>query len=71
MLYGDNGVPAVSYEIDGFQDEWGAALEVEAGQGRANNNDYRDIVRTSLILEAIYASTRLKLPFEGLLLVGY
>jgi hypothetical protein len=107
VLYGDNGVPAVSYEIDGFQDEWGAALEVEAGQGRANNNDYRDIVRTSLILDArylillmpityraggktspqiyktqaynetrgqldaIYASTRLKLPFEGLLLVGY
>lgn len=85
----------------------GCGTGVEAGQGRANNNDYRDIVRTSLILDArylillmpityraggktspqiyktqaynetrgqldaIYASTRLKLPFEGLLLVGY
>ena len=28
------------------------AVEVEAGRGAANNADYRDIVRTSLILDA-------------------
>ncbi len=103
VLYGNEGVPEVNYEIDGFHDELGIALEVEAGRGAANNADYRDIVRTSLILdarflvllqpityrsnagaggihaysntkgqlEAIYASQRLKLPFEGVLLVGY
>jgi hypothetical protein len=103
VLYGEGGVPEVNYEIDGFHDALGIALEVEAGRGAANNADYRDIVRTSLILdaqflvlmqpisyrsnvdavgiqayantraqlEAIYASQRLRLPFKGVLLIGY
>ena len=105
VLFGENGVAEVSYEIDAFHDELGIALEVEAGRGAAGNADYRDIVRTSLILDArymallmpityrttasgrehsiaaydrtrsqlhaIYASERLRLPFEGVLLVGY
>lgn len=103
-LYGHNGVVSAHYELDAFHEEWGVAVEVEAGQSKSNNNDYRDIVRTSLlldvrylalvvpnryrsgqsvertdksyerarsILEAIYASSRLKLPFEGVLVVGY
>ncbi len=71
------------------------------GRGAANNADYRDLVRTSLIvdaqylvlammleyrtgrttmrsydrtreqLDAVYASERLRLPFRGVLLVGY
>lgn len=105
VLFGDNGEPEVSYEIDAFHDELGIAVEVEAGRGAAGNADYRDIVRTSLILDArsmalllplryrttskgrelaiaayertrsqlnaIYASQRLQLPFEGVLLIGY
>lgn len=105
VLFGDNGHPSVNYEIDAFNDEHGIAVEVEAGRGAANNADYRDIIRLSLILDArfmtllmpvsyrfksgsheqvmrayerarnqldaIYASQRLKLPFEGVLLVGY
>jgi hypothetical protein len=101
VLFGENGVPQVSYEIDAFHDSLGVAVEVEAGRGAANNADYRDLVRTSLILdarylalvmplayqgghqvmrayhssrqqlEALYASDRLKLPFDGILLVGY
>lgn len=100
VLFGEGGVPAVSYEIDAFHDEFGIAVEIEAGRAASNNADYRDIVRTSLILDAnylvmmvpvayrttstirvydrtrsqldaIYASERLKLPFHGVLLVGY
>ncbi len=101
VLFGENGVARVSYEIDAFHDELGIAVEVEAGRGAANNADYRDIVRTALILDArylalvmpvdyrtgnqsikaysrtreqldaLYASDRLKLPFAGVLLVGY
>lgn len=101
VLFGDDGTPAVSYDIDAFHDEHGIAVEVEAGRGAANNADYRDIVRTSLLLdarflalymplayhsgknpiraysntrkqlEAIYASRRMSLPFEGILLIGY
>lgn len=100
VLFGENGVPEVSHEIEGFHDQLGVALEVEAGRGAANNADYRDLVRTPLILDAnflamlmpityrsttslqacsraraqldaICASRRLKLPFRGVLLVGY
>ena len=95
------GIAAVNYEIDAFHDELGIAVEVEAGRGAMGNADYRDIVRTSLLLDArymllmlpgtyrygstqkdayastrdllsaIYASQRLRLPFEGVLLIGY
>jgi len=105
VLFGENGKAAFNYEIDAFHDDLGVAVEVEAGRGAYNNADYRDIVRTSLILDArnlallmpvryrsmagqqqyvkaayeatrelldaIYASRRLKLPFDGVLLVGY
>lgn len=105
VLLGENGATEVSYEIDAFHDALGIAVEVEAGRGAAGNADYRDIVRTSLILDAqflallmpvryrttsggrahaipayertrgqlsaIYASQRLRLPFDGVLLIGY
>ncbi|WP_457208529.1 hypothetical protein [Nocardioides sp. P5_C9_2] len=105
VLFGENGKPEVSYDIDAFHDALGVAVEVEAGRGAAGGADYRDIVRTSLLLDArnlalfmpatyhhqsggkpqekpayrntrrqldaIYASRRLHLPFDGLLLIGY
>lgn len=103
VLFGENGKARVSYEVDAFHDHLGIAMEVEAGRGAQSNGDYRNIVRTSLILDArfmvllqalayrsnphaaaiagyantrdqldaIYASRRLVLPFEGVLLVGY
>lgn len=100
VLFGEGGVPSVSYEIDAFHDALGVAVEVEAGRAASNNADYRDIVRTSLILDAhflallvpvtyrstqtwqvyektraqldaIYASERLRLPFTGVMIVGY
>lgn len=101
VLFGENGRESVSYEIDAFHDGLGIAVEVEAGRGAMGNAEYRDIVRTSLLLDAnyfvlvlptvyryaatqtdaytrtrellsaIYASDRLKLPFSGVLLVGY
>ena len=102
VLFGENGVPRITYEVDGVNDELGIVLEVEAGRGWMGNALYRDLVRTSLIvnarylvlgmineyryasnkvnhsykeardqLDAIYASGRLQLPFEGILLIGY
>ena len=102
VLFGENGSPSVTYEIDAFHDALGIAVEVEAGRGAMGNAEYRDIVRTSLLLDArymvlmlpllyryghasktlayaktrdlfnaIYASERLRLPFDGVLLIGY
>lgn len=101
VLFGEMGKPRVAYEVDGFHPEHSIVLEIEAGRGAAGNADYRDLVRTSLIvdadylalamkleyktgktimrsyertreqIDAIYASERLKLPFAGILLIGY
>jgi hypothetical protein len=105
VLFGGQGKPRVRYDVDGVHEELGILLEVEAGRGARGNAVYRDLIRTSLIvdarylvlgvlqeyrhksggkevtvrsyddardqLDAIYASHRLRLPFEGLLLFGY
>jgi hypothetical protein len=105
VLFGDQGRELESYEVDGWNDEDGVILEIEAGRGAMSNAIYRDLIRTSLIadarflalglmvtyrygaaeaqssarsyesgqriLDAIYASGRLRLPFEGVLLFGY
>jgi hypothetical protein len=105
VLFGENGSERLAYEIDAVHDEMGILVEVEAGRGADGNAVYRDLVRSSLIvdaryfvlavlqqyrrmssgrpivvssyrdaknqLDAVYASGRLALPFEGVLLVGY
>lgn len=101
VLFGEEGKPIVSYEVDAFHSDLGIVVEVEAGRGAANNADYRDLIRASLMvdanvlvlammlsyksgstvtksydktrksLDAIFKSDRLKLPLDGVLLVGY
>lgn len=105
VLFGENGVPTLTYEVDAAFTEHGIVVEVEAGRGARGNAEYRDLIRTSLILDAqflvlaqplayrfksgsregiehayrntsdlltaIYASQRLPLPFQGVLLIGY
>lgn len=105
VLFGDRGRPRVEYEVDAVHDDLGVLVEVEAGRGARGNAIYRDIVRTSLVvnarflvlgvmqeyrhmsggrrvavssyreakdqLDAVFASGRLGLPFEGVLLFGY
>ena len=105
VLFGELGHEDLTYEVDAFQPEEGIALEVEAGRGARGNAVYRDLIQTSLLvdarflalavqisyrhkssgkdivvhsyrdtmnlLDAIYASNRLALPLEGVLLVGY
>jgi hypothetical protein len=54
VLFGDQGKPVVAYDVDGFHEGEGVVLEVEAGRGAANNADYRDLVRASLMVDADY-----------------
>ncbi|MGH2946498.1 MAG: hypothetical protein ACRDPC_09625 [Solirubrobacteraceae bacterium] len=98
VLFGENGETRVAYEVDAFHPDHGVVIEIEAGRGAANNADYRDIMRASLMvdarylvlammlayggggtvtrsyertrnrIDAIYASDRLQLPLDGLLL---
>lgn len=107
VLFGEMGSEDLAYEVDAFHPGMGIALEVEAGRGARGNAVYRDLIQTSLlvdarylvlavaqeyrhklkanvagavvqsyrdarrILDAIYVSTRLQLPLNGILLVGY
>lgn len=105
VLFGERGEERVAYEVDAVHDDLGIVVEVEAGRGARGNAVYRDLVRTSLIvdvrylalgvmseyrhksagkpiavasyreardiLDAIFASGQLALPFEGVLLFGY
>jgi hypothetical protein len=105
VFFGDEGKATRTYEIDTFEPARGIAMEVEAGRATMGNAIYRDLIQSSLmvdarflvlavpaeyryksgartakepsyaktysVVEAIYGSPRLSLPFEGLLLVGY
>lgn len=107
VLFGELGSEDLAYEVDAFHPELGIAMEVEAGRGARGNALYRDLIQTSLlvdarylvlavvqeyrhkltakeagavvqsyrdsrkILDGIYASSRLQLPLEGVLLIGY
>lgn len=54
VLFGEEGVERVAYEVDAVHDELGVLVEVEAGRGAMGNAVYRDLVRTSLIVGARY-----------------
>lgn len=105
VLFGELGRETQAYEVDAFHSALGVALEVEAGRGARGNAVYRDLIQTSLLvdarflvlavqlayhhnqsgrevvvqsyrdtqnlLDAVYASQRLQLPLEGILLIGY
>jgi hypothetical protein len=105
VFFGDEGTFLRTYEIDTFEPTRGIAMEVEAGRATMGNAIYRDLIQSSLmvdarflvlavpaeyrykssartarepsyaktysVVEAIYGSPRLSLPFEGLLLIGY
>jgi hypothetical protein len=52
VLYGDQGLPLVRYQVDAWLDDPGVVVEVEAGRGIMGNAFYRDLVRGSLIVGA-------------------
>ena len=54
VLFGEQGRPRVRYDVDGVHEPLGILLEVEAGRGARGNAVYRDLVRTSLIVDAKY-----------------
>jgi hypothetical protein len=64
VLFGSNGHAEVSYEIDAFHDPYGIVVEVEAGRGARGNATYRDIIRTSLIVDAQYLALLLPVAYR-------
>ena len=54
VLYGLRGIEAVAYDVDAVHDGFGILLEVEAGRGARGNAVFRDLIRTSLIVDATF-----------------
>lgn len=50
VFFGENGAPALNYEIDAFHPEWKCGLEVEAGRAWMGNAVYRDIVQALVMV---------------------
>ena len=54
VLHGDNGIPRVKYEIDGWHNSHKAVMEVESGRAWQGNAVYRDLIRASIMQEVDY-----------------
>lgn len=54
VLFGPQGHPQVEYQVDGWHAEHKVLVEVEARRVARGNAVYRDLIRTSLIVDAEY-----------------
>ena len=51
VFFGENGEPALNYEIDAYHPEWRCGLEVEAGRAWMGNAVYRDLVQGLVMVQ--------------------
>ena len=51
VFYGENGKPALNYQIDAYHPLYRCGLEVEAGRGWMGNAVYRDLVQALVMVE--------------------
>jgi len=66
VLFGDRGIERVAYQVDGWHEGHGIVLEIEAGRGARGNAVYRDIIRSSLIVDANYFALGVMLAYRHL-----
>jgi hypothetical protein len=58
VFFGENGQPALKYEVDAYHPEWKAGLEIEAGRAVMGNAIYRDLVQALVMVEVDNFITR-------------
>ena len=51
VFFGENGSPALQYEIDAFHPEWRCGLEIEAGRAWLGNAIYRDLIQALVMVD--------------------
>ena len=54
VFYGENGVPALRYEVDAYHPGWKCGLEIEAGRAWMGNAVYRDLVQAMVMVQVDY-----------------
>jgi hypothetical protein len=50
VFYGENGLPTLRYEIDGYHPLWKCGLEIEAGRRWMGNAVYRDLIQAAVMV---------------------
>lgn len=50
VLFGENGKPALRYNVDAWHDVWRAGLEIEAGRAVMGNAVYRDLIQALVMV---------------------
>jgi len=51
VFFGENGSPALQYQIDAYHPEWRFGLEIEAGRAWMGNAIYRDLVQALVMVD--------------------
>jgi hypothetical protein len=51
VFFGENGLPARQYEIDGYHPAWRCGIEIEAGRAWMGNAIYRDLVQAMVMVD--------------------
>ena len=54
VFFGDDGVPTLRYQVDGYQEGWECGLEIEAGRAWMGNAVYRDLIQASVMVQVKY-----------------
>lgn len=51
VFYGENGVPQLRYEVDGYHASWRCGLEIEAGRAILGNAIFRDLFQAMVMVD--------------------
>ncbi len=54
VFFGENGVPTLKYEIDGYHAGWRCGIEIEAGRAWMGNAIYRDLIQSAVMVGVDY-----------------
>src|SRR3954452_22168681 len=63
-LFGEFGSEERTYEVDAFHGELGIALEIEASRGAQGNAIYRDLIQTSLLIDARFLALAVLIEYR-------
>jgi hypothetical protein len=51
VLFGENGLPELNYEVDAYHPDWRCGLEIEAGRAWMGNAVYRDLIQALVMVQ--------------------
>lgn len=64
VFFGENGVPTLRYQIDGYHSGWRCGIEIEAGRAWMGNAVYRDLVQASVMVDVDHLCLAVPLSYK-------